>query len=80
MTERLTPTIEQPRCCVCLLRPEDLDEYTEAAADCDLTPDEYLRAEEGTFNPKSGGFVCTPCYVLIGCPSGPVGGPGWTAP
>lgn len=38
---------------------------------------EYIKREEGTYNPENGHFLCTPCYVKAGCPSSPRG---WKAP
>lgn len=42
-----------------------------------MTADQYVRTEEGTYNPANGHFVCTPCYIEIGMPSSPTG---WIAP
>ncbi|HYE39172.1 MAG TPA: hypothetical protein VEB23_04525 [Ramlibacter sp.] len=66
-----------PVCTGCKKRPAELDEYTELAADENMTPDEYVRKEEGTYNPENGHFLCTNCYVEAGMPSSPQG---WVAP
>jgi hypothetical protein len=42
-----------------------------------MTPEQYVRSEEGTFNLKNGHFACTACYINIGMPSSPRG---WKAP
>lgn len=34
------------------------------------TEEDYVRAEEGTFNPETGAFWCDVCYVLAGMPLG----------
>ena len=65
------------RCFECQRFPVELPEYVDAAEDCGMEPDEYVREEEGTFNPESGNFCCTECYVKIGMPSSPNG---WRAP
>lgn len=39
--------------------------------------DEWIRWNEGTYNPENGHFACTLCYIRIGQPSSPRG---WTAP
>ena len=66
-----------PLCVGCDKRPDELEEYIEHAAIEEMTPDEYVRQEEGTYNPENGHFLCTACYVRAGMPSSPRG---WTAP
>ena len=62
----------------CKKIPAELEEYflPEIIGD-DMTPDEYVRAEEGTYNPDNGHFLCTPCYVAAGMPSSKYG---WVCP
>ncbi len=67
----------EPVCIRCKKRPGQIEEYIEAAADEEMTPDEYVRQEEGTYNRENGHFLCTPCYVKAGMPSSPQG---WVAP
>lgn len=67
----------EPICVGCNKRPDELEEYIEAAAECAMTPDDYVREEEGTFNKANGHFLCTPCYVAAGQPSSRTG---WKAP
>ncbi len=64
-------------CFRCKKRPDELEEYIEAASYEDMSPDAYVRSEEGTFNPHNGHFCCTDCYVAIGAPSSQSG---WVAP
>ena len=65
-----------PICIGCNKKPSELEEYIEC---CDIgeTPDDYVRKEEGTYNRLNGHFVCSMCYIKIGCPSSPTG---WRAP
>lgn len=70
-------SLPEPLCTGCNKRPEELDEYIEAAADAEMSPTAYVRAEEGTYNPENGHFLCTDCYVKAGMPSSPRG---WIAP
>ena len=72
-----TPNALDIRCQGCKLTPGELTEYVEAAQDCDLTPEQYVRMEEGTFNPANGHFLCTACYIDAGEPSSPEG---WKCP
>jgi hypothetical protein len=58
------------RCKECGRAPEEIREYKEAAADCEMTPTEYVIKEEGTFNRQTGKFWCTKCYIKIGQPLG----------
>lgn len=67
----------EPRCSGCGKRPAEIEEYVEAAADAGMTPDVYVRREEGTYNHANGHFLCTICYVNAGMPSSPRG---WIAP
>lgn len=69
--------MSQPICCDCRKRPDQIDEYIEAAADEEMTPTQYVRAEEGTYNPINGHFCCTECYIKRGMPTHPNG---WKAP
>jgi hypothetical protein len=72
--ENLKP---QPVCSGCGKKPDELVEYIEAASEAGMTPEAYVRAEEGTYNPSNGHFLCTPCYCDAGMPSSPTG---WVAP
>jgi len=64
------------QCAVCRKTPDELEEYVEAAkedSDRYENSEEYVRNEEGTFNPRNNLFICTLCYIAIGMPSGPRG-------
>jgi hypothetical protein len=42
---------------------------------------EYVKHEEGTYNPKTNRFACDACYIAIGMPVGEPGDAyGWKAP
>lgn len=73
---RKARAIIQPICTGCGKRPAELLEYVEAAGKS-MTPDDYVRREEGTYNRDNGHFLCTPCYSDAGMPSSPRG---WVAP
>jgi hypothetical protein len=64
-------------CIGCGKKPAELAEYVEMAEIEDMTPDDYVRSEEGTYNRDNGHFLCSPCYVDAGMPSSPRG---WVAP
>lgn len=64
-------------CIGCKKKPSEIEEYVEVAADEGMTPDDYVREEEGTFNRDNGHFLCTDCYVAAGMPSTDRG---WVAP
>lgn len=66
-----------PRCQGCMKRPEEIDEYVVSAREHSLTPDEYCKQEEGTFNHENGHFLCTQCYIEAGMPEHPQG---WVCP
>ena len=66
-----------PICAGCQKTAGQIEEYVEAAEAEGVTPEEYVRSEEGTFNPSNGHFLCTDCYINAGMPSSPTG---WVAP
>lgn len=42
-----------------------IDHYREP----DQSRADYIRSEEGTYNPSNGHFACDPCYISVGMPS-----------
>lgn len=73
---------DKPICIGCGKTPDQLLEYVEASSPEEyggrgITPDEYVRREEGTYNPANGHFACTSCYYKMGAPTTKTG---WKAP
>lgn len=68
------------RCIGCNKTPSEIAEYVGAAHDESMTPEAYVREEEGTYNPATGRFACTDCYCNMGMPSLPASTGGWKAP
>lgn len=66
-----------PICIGCHKNPDQIEEYIKMGELEDMTPNDYVREEEGTYNRKNGHFVCTNCYIEMGMPSSPTG---WIAP
>lgn len=66
-----------PICVGCKKRPDEIEEYIEIAKIEEMTPDQFVRSEEGTYNRANGHFLCTDCYAKAGMPSTPRG---WVAP
>jgi len=60
----------------CKRSPSQIEEYVRNMDD-DPDPDRYVIENEGTYNPESGHFACTDCYIKLGMPSSPRG---WRAP
>ena len=58
------------KCKCCGQRPEEIIEYIVEADEEGITPEQYVVENEGTFNPKTGRFYCTSCYVKVGLPYG----------
>lgn len=58
------------QCKKCHRKPNEIEEYIESVEGLDMTPEEYVIEEEGTFNHATGMFYCTNCYVSLGCPAG----------
>ena len=67
-------------CTGCNKTADELEEYIEAAKENDMTVEQYVREEEGTYNPENGHFLCTTCYINAGMPSNPYPGKNWVAP
>lgn len=59
------------RCKGCGKTPEELQEYKELAeVNGYESAEQAVRMEEGTFDPSTGLFYCTACYVKAGMPLG----------
>jgi hypothetical protein len=69
---------DNPVCIGCNKTPEEIGEYQPEATESSLSATEYVKREEGTYNPENGHFTCTSCYVRMGMPTAP--GRGWKAP
>ncbi len=62
-----------PKCGQYASQMEHLDVYK---AD-DQSRADYVRQEEGTYNPSNEHFLCDPCYIDAGMPTSPGG---WKCP
>ena len=67
----MSAAANQTLCTGCNKTASEIEEYIEAAKEEDMTPDAYVREEEGTYNPTNGHFLCTSCYINAGMPSLP---------
>lgn len=54
----------------CGQKPEEIIEYIVEADEEGITPEQFVVENEGTFNPVTGRFYCTNCYVKVGMPCG----------
>lgn len=63
-------------CIGCAREAADIPALVELATDEGLTPEAYA-ADDGTFNPINGHFLCDACYIRWGQPSTAAG---WVAP
>lgn len=66
----------QPICIGCRKFPADLPEYSDFK-EAEETSDDYVKREEGTYNPENGHFLCDGCYIIAGMPAS---AEGWIAP
>lgn len=57
-------------CRGCEKPPAHIREYVDLGIRDGITPEEAVRREEGTFNPATGRFWCTQCYIQAGMPLG----------
>ena len=58
------------KCKVCNRKPDEILEYTIAADEEGITPEDYVFKNEGTFNFSTSLFYCTKCYINKGIPLG----------
>jgi hypothetical protein len=63
----------------CKRKTSEIDEYIEAIKGSTLTPAQFVRREEGTYNPITDRFCCIQCYIDLGQPSLPAPNR-WKAP
>lgn len=56
----------------------DIATYATYAQDLGLVISEYVRREEGTYNPNTNHFLCDMCYIRAGQPT--ASGRGWKCP
>jgi hypothetical protein len=68
-----------PVCIGCNKPANEIDEYIEAAKESEMSIEQYVREQEGTYNPENGHFACTDCYIKMGMPSKPAPNR-WVAP
>ena len=64
----------KPVCIGCGKEPNQIDEYIEAVTENPsryADADDYVRREEGTYNPANGHFACTYCYIEMDMPTKP---------
>jgi len=67
-------------CIGCKKKPDEIEEYVEAAAEEEMSPDDYVVSEEGTYNSENDHlFLYTDCYIRAGEPSRPFPDK-WVAP
>lgn len=57
------------KCIGCNKNADEIDEFIEAATENEMSVEDYVREEEGTYNPSNGHFLCTDCYIAAGMPS-----------
>jgi len=70
----------KPICTGCNKPADEIEEYIEGAAENEMTVEQYVREEEGTYNPANGHFLCTSCYIKADMPSNPYPQRNWVAP
>lgn len=72
----MTPRV-RALCIGCNKTPEQIEEYWPEFTGEEMNAEDYVWDQEGTLNRANGHFMCTPCYIAAGQPSGPQG---WVAP
>lgn len=75
--EEMVPTDGSPFCFRCNKSATEVGEYLPEITGELMSPDEFVRELEGTYNVNNDHFCCTECYIAIGMPSSRYG---WVAP
>lgn len=57
----------EPSCNECGKLASEIEALVLEAKENDMSPSDYAM-EDGTYHPKYNKFICTECYVRIGCP------------
>lgn len=55
-------------CPFCNRKPSEIKEYREQAKLNEMSVEDYVRMDEGTYHPATDLFCCTECYIKIGLP------------
>lgn len=58
------------QCKKCGKKPSEIDEYVYEAKNERISPEQYVKENEGTYNPENNMFYCTECYIQLGMPLG----------
>lgn len=58
------------KCKNCGREPKNITEYIIGAKEEGMTPNQFVREQEGTYNPRTDLFYCTKCYIELGMPTG----------
>ena len=68
----------EPWCPYCMRAAVDIPDTVMAAKENEYdSVEDFVLAEEGTYNPLNGHFACDSCYIKIGMPVAPSG---WKCP
>lgn len=54
-----------PYCPGCKKQAHEIPSVKDFAADFELTPEQFIRHEEGTYNPVNEHFLCEDCFIRI---------------
>ncbi len=57
-------------CKVCKKEPKDLGSVVYFASLENMEPDEFVKENDGTYNPTTEEFFCNTCYISVGMPLG----------
>ena len=60
-----------PICIGCNKSADEIEEYIEGAKEEEITVEQYVRENEGTYNLENGHMLCTDCYIKAGMPAKP---------
>lgn len=54
-----------PFCPACQRQAHEIPDVKMFAKENGLTPEEFVRQEEGTYNPSSEHFLCDRCFIVV---------------
>ena len=60
--------MKKVHCPFCKRKPNEIPEYVQGATENEMSPEQYVQMDEGTYYPATDMFCCTSCFIKQGMP------------